>query len=156
MTDRPFPPEVLKALKNGEIRKANEYIGGHFFLEGDVIRGRQLGRELGFPTANIRVPDPSGIMIANGIYAGYATIGTRLFPGMIHVGNRPTIQGAGFSIEIHLFGFSGNLYDQTIRISFVEKLRDELTFSSLAELEEQLKKDRDQSLALLQPLFKET
>jgi riboflavin kinase/FMN adenylyltransferase len=121
----------------GEVGKAAGFLGGPFLLEGEVVHGDKRGRELGMPTANI-VPDDSLVAPGHGVYAGWA----HGHPAAINVGVRPTfVTGRGLLVEPHLIDFDGDLYGQTLRIAFVERLRGERRFESVDELVAQMHRD---------------
>jgi riboflavin kinase/FMN adenylyltransferase len=142
---------IRHALQTGDVRTAAAYLGYRYPLTGTVVKGRQLGRTIGFPTANL-VPDNAYKLIpADGVYAVFVQRGHETLPGMMNIGLRPTVdQGLSRTIEVHLPGFSGDLYGETLKVTFVERLRDEQKFGSLDLLKEQLENDRKQTITLLQ------
>lgn len=126
----------------GEMQKANDLLGYPYFIAGKVVEGKQIGRQMGFPTANVSLPKEK-LLPACGVYAVWVTMpdGTRR-GGMLCIGHRPTIEENGeISVEVHVFDFEGNLYDTSISIDFIEKLRDEQHFDSLDTLQQQLMLD---------------
>jgi riboflavin kinase/FMN adenylyltransferase len=129
----------------GEVDTAAEFLGGPFLLEGEVVKGDRRGRELGVPTANL-VPDDRYACPGHGIYAAWA----HGFPAAVSVGIRPTFEtGRGLLIEAHLIGFEGDVYGETLRIAFVERLRGERRFDSPEELKEQMQRDVEQAKDLV-------
>jgi riboflavin kinase/FMN adenylyltransferase len=121
----------------GEVRQAAQFLGRPFLFEGDVTRGVRRGRELGMPTANI-VPDDRFVCPGHGVYAAWA----HGSPAAVSVGVRPTFEdGRGLLIEAYLLDFGGELYGETLRIAFVERLRGERRFESAEELVEQMQRD---------------
>ncbi len=125
----------------GDVRKASEFLGGPFLVEGEVVHGDKRGRELGFPTANL-VPDDSLVVPGHGVYAAWA----HGHPAAVNVGVRPTFEtGRGLLIEAFLLDFEGDLYGQTLRIAFVERMRGEKRFESIDELVEQMNRDVEQA-----------
>lgn len=144
-TNRNFSSsEVRRALIAGKIHEATEILGQYYQLEGVVIHGHQLGRKLGFPTANLNPFDKEKIIPSNGVYAATVLLDNGdKYPSMVNIGFRPTVDKElnRLSVEAHLIGFEGDLYDQTIAISFIERIRDEKKMSSLEDLKEQLSKD---------------
>jgi riboflavin kinase/FMN adenylyltransferase len=125
----------------GEVDQAAAFLGGPFLFEGEVVPGDKRGRELGMPTANI-VPDDAHVVPGHGVYAG--TAGGH--PAAVNVGVRPTFNtGRGLLVEAHLIGFDGDLYGQTLRIGFVERLRGEKRFDSVDELVEQMNRDVEEA-----------
>jgi riboflavin kinase/FMN adenylyltransferase len=124
-------------LAAGEVAKASEFLGGPFLFEGEVVEGDRRGRELGIPTANL-VPDDRFACPGHGVYAAWA----HGYPAAVNVGVRPTFEtGRGLLVEAHLIDFDGDLYGQTLRIAFVERLRGEKRFESAEALVEQMQKD---------------
>jgi riboflavin kinase/FMN adenylyltransferase len=135
--------KIRNALQNGNIEKANQYLGYSFRLHGTVIEGQKLGRRIQFPTANIQASDPHKIIPAYGVYAVYVNVEGKRYQGMMNIGTRPTISNADHrSIEVHIIDFEGNLYNKTIEIEFIQKIREEQKFRSVEELKSQLEKDK--------------
>ncbi len=114
-------------------------------IKGKVIRGAQLGRQIGFPTANI---DARDIDIENGVYFSRVVVGKTTYTAMSNIGIRPSVDGTTRLLETHLFDFSGDLYDKTITIDLITKIRDEQRFGSVEELRDQLTADAAQCLML--------
>ena len=141
---------VRRFLEAGKVEMAAKCLNRPYHLSGTVIEGRQMGRDLGFPTANLQPEHPYLLIPARGVYAIYAEVDGKRYPAMLNIGRRPTLNnGSDCSIESHLFGFNGNLYGKTITLYFQEHLRDEHKFNSLDELKEQLRKDAEQTLNVL-------
>ena len=115
-------------------------------IEGVVEHGRRLGRELGFPTANLSVPDTLGI--PDGVYRSRAEVGGQSYAAMSNLGRNPSVGGVSRRLETHLFGFDGSLYGSRLRVELFERIRGERTFSSTGELREQIGHDREQVLDL--------
>jgi len=133
---------IRRSLLDGNIALANSLLGYTYSFEGIVVRGHQVGRTIGFPTANISVPKDK-LIPASGVYAVRVTTqeGTG-YKGMLCIGNRPTVQnGADVTIEVNLFDYTGDLYDCCLRIEVVERLRDEVKYESLEQLKVQLQRD---------------
>jgi riboflavin kinase / FMN adenylyltransferase len=125
----------------GDVRQASEFLGGPFLFEGEVVAGDRRGRELGVPTANL-VPDDALVSPGHGVYAAWA----HGYPSAVNVGVRPTFAtGRGLLVEAHLIGFEGDLYGQTLRIAFIERMRGEKRFESVDELVEQMHLDLAQA-----------
>ena len=142
-------PDVIEALAQGEIRKANELIGSVYWIHALVVHGNHLGRTLGYPTANLELLRSKPFLLANGVYAVKAEFNHTVYKGMANAGMRPTIDGKTLTIEIHLFDFSGNLYGKTLAVYFIDRIRDEKKFNSLDELVTQIHLDKQQALKLL-------
>jgi riboflavin kinase / FMN adenylyltransferase len=125
----------------GEVERAAEFLGGPFLFEREVVHGDHRGRELGMPTANL-VPDDRTVAPGHGVYAAWA----HGHPAAVNVGVRPTFDsGRGLLVEAHLIDFEGDLYGQTLRIAFLERLRGEKRFDSVDELVEQMRRDVEQA-----------
>lgn len=133
--------KIRKALEMGNIALANQYLGYAYTFSGSVERGMQLGRKMGYKTANIRISDPLKRAPGNGIYAARAILNGKLYDGMLSIGTNPTIEEKASSIEIHLFDFNEDIYGQTLSINLVKKIRDEQKFNGLEALKAQLEKD---------------
>jgi riboflavin kinase/FMN adenylyltransferase len=142
---------IRNALLKGQLEDANRWLGYSYSLTGTVIEGRQLGRSFGFPTANIKPDDSHKLIPANGVYAVEALVGKKLFPGMLSIGFNPTVNKGRIirSIEVHIFDFSGDLYNQAVIIIFRFRLRDEKRFENVKQLAEQMKLDKQEAMRLL-------
>lgn len=138
--------KIRKALGVGDVALAHQYLGYPYQLSGVVKTGNRLGRELGFPTANIQVSDRFKMIPAIGVYAVQVMINEEWFGGMMNIGVRPTVQDADGDqrIEVHVLNFEGNLYQQPITVAFIQRLRDEMHFEGFPELKQQLEKDKKQ------------
>lgn len=141
--------KIRNAILKGEIKKCNEYLGRNFMLTGEVVYGDGLGKKINFPTANIKIPETYKIIPKNGVYLVKAIISSEIYFGMMNIGVRPTIGGKNKSLEIHFFNFKDNIYNKTISVEIICKIRDEEEFSSIDELKIQLKKDEQFCLKLI-------
>ena len=135
--------QIRNALAAGEVREAAGMLGYRYSLLGVVVAGNRLGRTMGFPTANMELYEPLKIVPANGVYAVEAEVLGRRHGGICNIGTRPTV-GAGNArtIETNIFGFNDDIYGLDLRISFIERIRDEHRFSSMEDLRHQLENDR--------------
>jgi riboflavin kinase/FMN adenylyltransferase len=142
---------IREALLHGRLRDANRWLGYNYSLEGTIIEGRKIGRELGFPTANIKLSDRYKLLPADGVYAVEAVIGTSDYQGMLSIGLNPTIDVMNKKrrIEVNIFDFKENIYGNRIKVIFRERLRDEIKFDNLDQLSEQLLIDRQMALKVL-------
>lgn len=140
---------IRKALLVGDLKRANELLGYHYQLSGTVVLGNQLGRTIGFPTANLEIDDIHKLIPQNGVYAGYAEIDAQKHRFMLNIGVRPTVDGTKKTIEAHILDFDGDLYDKAIKLHIVEYLREEKRFSGLDELKSQLKLDEIETRKLV-------
>jgi riboflavin kinase/FMN adenylyltransferase len=139
---------IREAIRAGQLDLASQMLGRAYSLAGRVIRGDQLGRKLGFPTANL---DLGGLALPpHGVYAAHAAVQGVPHRAVVNIGTRPTLQRPNpqVQVEVHLLDFAGELYDQDMEIAFVEKLRDEVTFSSPEALRDQIGRDIESARAL--------
>jgi riboflavin kinase / FMN adenylyltransferase len=163
--------KIREAILHNEIEMANKLLGYNFFFEGEVVHGNKLGRELGYPTANLKLNDPEKITPGNGIYAVYVqavngelsmvntmsadknisplTTHHSLLKGMMSIGLRPTVDGKERVIEVNIFDFDKEIYGQSIRVIVKKYLRPEVKFNSLEELVKQIDNDKVESLKVL-------
>ncbi len=138
--------KIRKALNEGNIEKANKYLGYCFMLTGKVVKGKGLGRQLGFPTANIEIKEDYKLIPKQGSYIVSASIKNKVVYGMMNIGTNPTVSGDKESIEVHFFNFDKDIYNKKIQINMLHRLRDEVKFESVEALKEQLLKDKETSL----------
>ena len=143
--------KIRKALEEGDIRTANAYLGYDYMLTGTVKKGRGLGRQLGFPTANLSIAESYKLIPKNGVYAVKSVLKGHPVHGMMNIGYNPTVSGTGTekTIEIHFFDFDQDLYDQKIQVDILEWIREEEKFDSLEDLKTQLQKDKLTVLATI-------
>jgi riboflavin kinase / FMN adenylyltransferase len=143
--ERVSSSNIRRLLLSGLVDKANENLGYPFFLKGEVVRGKGVGQQLGFPTANLSVSDTNKIIPGDGVYAVYTELEGRLYKGMMNIGCRPTVnEDCGESImEVNLFDFSGDLYRKELKIFFIQRIRAEKKFDNLEALVTQISKDKE-------------
>lgn len=145
--------KIRKFLKDGLISQANKLLGYAYSISGEVVKGNQIGRTLGYPTANIEVKDTykNKLIPKQGVYVVKVQCKENSYQGMANIGYRPTIhlEKHVFTTEVHIFNFSKEIYNQKITILFVERIRDEIKFDALDQLKEQLKKDAQTCRKLL-------
>ncbi len=134
--------KIRKALSEGDIALANDYLGYDYFLTGTVQKGKQLGRTIGFPTANLTIEENYKLIPQNGVYIVKSIFNQKTVFGMMNIGFNPTVGGETKSIEINYFDFNEDLYDQSIAVSIVHRIRSEQKFASVTLLKEQLEKDK--------------
>ncbi|WP_231961654.1 bifunctional riboflavin kinase/FAD synthetase [Urechidicola croceus] len=134
--------KIRRALEEGLIEKANNYLGYNFMLSGEVVKGNNLGTKIGFPTANISIKEDYKLIPKTGVYAVKSTIDSITYYGMMNIGNRPTIEGKHQTIEVNFFEVDINLYNRTIEIELLSFLRDEQKFESIDNLKNQIQKDK--------------
>ena len=143
--------KIRTALQKGEIEKANNYLGYTYSLHGNVTEGNQVGRSIGFPTANILASDHYKLIPAEGVYAVSVEIGGELYRGMLNIGYRPTLEmnADNRTIEVHIFDFNRDIYEEEILVYFYSRIRDEQKFRNLEELKNQLAVDKAYVLNML-------
>lgn len=131
---------VRAMISRGDVEAASVLLGRRFALRGVVVLGQQIGRTIGFPTANIQTA-PRQLVPGNGVYSVEAKIGATVFSGVCSIGTRPTFDGRNVTVEVHLAGFEGNLYGESLDVVFCRRLRDEMKFDSAEHLAEQIRRD---------------
>jgi len=141
--------KIRTALSEGNMTLANKYLGYDYFLTGTVFKGKQLGRTIGFPTANLKIKEDYKLIPKNGAYIVKSTINQETVYGIMNIGFNPTVSGESLSIEIHYFNFNSDLYDQEIAVSILHYIRPEQKFDSVDLLKAQLEKDKNFALAYL-------
>ena len=147
--------KIRHMLSNGDVENASDFLGRPYSLEGMVVEGDKRGFSLGFPTANIEPVNEKKIIPAHGVYFVNITIDDKIFYGMLNVGVRPTFKSdLKRIIEVHIFDFSEILYNKKIRISFLNRLRNEMKFSKENDLINQLKKDKENCILLMNEINK--
>ena len=141
--------KIRTALEEADITTANAYLGYAFMLSGTVRKGKGLGRQIAFPTANIKIEESYKLIPKNGVYVVRSTIDGKLYHGMMNIGFNPTVDGTEKSIEVHFFDLEQNLYDKKIQVELLHHLREEHKFDSVDDLKTQLKQDKQDALALI-------
>jgi riboflavin kinase/FMN adenylyltransferase len=141
--------KIRKALEEGDVQTANEYLGYEYMLTGTVKEGKGLGRKLEYPTANIVIEASYKLIPKTGSYIVKSNIDEKVVYGMMNIGFNPTVNGTQKTIEVHFFDFKDDLYERTIQIDMLNRLRDERKFDSLDALKEQLMKDKIDSLRFI-------
>lgn len=139
--------KIRKALLEGNIALANEYLGYAYLLTGTIAKGKGIGRTIGFPTANLSIEESYKLIPKNGVYIIQSKLNDKLQFGMMNIGLNPTVNGDSQSIEIHFFDFDDDLYDKKIQIQILSRIRDEQKFENIDLLAEQLIKDKNVALA---------
>ncbi|HLA55802.1 MAG TPA: bifunctional riboflavin kinase/FAD synthetase [Flavobacterium sp.] len=134
--------KIRKALSEGDMALANSYLGYDYFLTGTVVKGKQLGRTIGFPTANLKIAEDYKLIPKNGVYVVKSILDGNEVYGMMNIGTNPTVDGKTLSIEVNYLDFDGDLYGRKISISMLYYIRDEQKFASVDILRDQLAKDK--------------
>ncbi|MBR4922406.1 MAG: bifunctional riboflavin kinase/FAD synthetase [Bacteroidaceae bacterium] len=148
--DKVSSSAIRRALLSGEVSTATKYLGYPYFLQGTIVSGYQVGRKIGFPTANLQVDFSNKLVPSIGVYAVYVYVNGQKYKGMLNIGHRPTLNnGTDLSIEVHILDFEGDIYHQPMRIEFVDFLRAEAKFQSTEELALQIQKDKEAALLVL-------
>ena len=135
--------KIRQALLNGDISTANKYLGYNFILTGKIIRGKELGRKLEYPTANLHIEEEYKLIPKKGVYIVKSQINNKTYYGMMNIGNNPTVNGKHQTIEAHFFDASFNLYEKKIQIEMLKRIRDEKKFHSIDELKNAMQEDED-------------
>ena len=138
-----------RLLQEGQVEQACQCLGRPYTIQGSVVHGHQIGRTLGFPTANILLDNAQRLLPAFGVYAVRTCIDGKTYDGVMNIGMRPTFGGHHATLEVFIFGLEADLYQQSITVSFIGKIRDEQHFQSPGELVEQMKKDTEQARQIL-------
>lgn len=141
--------KIRIALKEGNLKTANKYLGYHYMLNGTVVSGKKLGGTIGFPTANLEIKEPYKLVPKTGVYIIKTYINTVLYTGIMNIGFNPTVLGKHQTIEAHLFDFNEDLYGKEITIEFIYFLREEHKFKSIEELVVQLNIDKENAISYL-------
>ncbi|MGB5402542.1 MAG: bifunctional riboflavin kinase/FAD synthetase [Robiginitalea sp.] len=142
--------KIRKALEVGDLETATAYLGYPYMLSGTVQKGIGLGRQLGFPTANLSITASYKLIPAGGVYVVQARFGDQMLFGMMNIGTNPTVDGSKQHIEVHLFDFEKDLYGQTLQVELLYRIRDERKFDSVEALKIQLGQDQQRARSLIQ------
>jgi riboflavin kinase/FMN adenylyltransferase len=133
--------KIRNAILTGDVKTANELLGRNYQFSGPVVKGRQLGRTIGFPTANIQVQKKYKLIPKNGVYATQVFLRNKQYGGIMNIGNRPTVEGLGRTQEVHIFEFSDDIYGETIKVEILEFIREETKFDNIGDLIKQIELD---------------
>ena len=141
--------KIRNAIMDGDMKTANAYLGYNYMLTGEVKKGKGLGRQLNFPTANLFIKEKYKLIPKNGVYVVKSILNDQIYYGMMNIGFNPTVDGTSKSIEIHFFEFKSDIYGANIQVDILQRIRDEHKFNSLEELKTQLLKDKETSMAII-------
>jgi len=141
--------KIRKALMVGDLITANKFLGYYYSFRGQVVKGDEIGGTIGFPTANLLPDDSAKLIPGDGIYAALAEFKGKTYKGMLYIGMRSTLNGTKRVIEINIFNFDKNIYSEFLNVICIEKLRDEIKFSGLDKLKEQLLRDKENAEKIL-------
>ena len=134
--------KIRNAISNNDLDISRNYLGYDYFFSAKVIKGNQIGRTLGFPTANLKIDEVHKLLPKSGVFAVEIQFGNSIFNGIMNIGNRPTIEGKNQTVEVHIFDFEQDIYDKTLKIIFKSFIRNEQKFESLDALQIQLEQDK--------------
>lgn len=148
--------KIRRALSEGAIDTAHLYLGYPYLLTGTVVKGKGIGKTLGFPTANVELSEEGKLVPGNGVYVIQFEFEKKSGFGMMNIGTNPTLLGESQKIEIHLFNIDENLYGKSLQVGLLHRLRDEQKFRSLDELQAQLERDRQEALTYIKNRGDET
>ncbi|MDT8411666.1 MAG: bifunctional riboflavin kinase/FAD synthetase [Vicingaceae bacterium] len=140
--------KIRTSLLAGEIHAATQFLGYPYFINGSVVKGDKIGREIGFPTANIKPDETYKLIPKNGVYAVKVIVNKKEYEGMLNIGIRPTLKGTNETIEVNIFDFDEEIYGQQIQVKFYERIRDEQPFEDLNELKNQLSIDKSKTIQI--------
>jgi riboflavin kinase/FMN adenylyltransferase len=142
---------IREMLLAGRLDEANNLLGYSYSLSGIIVAGQKIGRSIGFPTANIKPDNEFKLIPGDGVYAVLVRVGNKELPGMLSIGKNPTVEkGPGIrTIEVHILNFDKDIYDQSVTIIFIKRLRDEKKFESMEQLAFQMAIDKEETLKLL-------
>jgi riboflavin kinase / FMN adenylyltransferase len=141
--------KIRKALHEGDVPAADHFLGRNYSISGVIVKGKQLGRTIGFPTANIQVREIAKLIPADGVYAVKVYYREEEFGGMLNIGNRPTVDGTFKTIEVNIFDFDREIYGENLKVEFIQKIRNEQKFNGLDELKSQIAIDKETCLVII-------
>jgi riboflavin kinase/FMN adenylyltransferase len=145
--------KIRDAVQEGDIEKASEYMGHPYSIAGVVVKGQQIGRRIGFPTANIKVEEVNKLIPKEGVYAVNVNFENKKFSGMLNIGYRPTVgKDNELSIEVHIFDFQKTIYGKQLTIELIKHVRNEIQFTNVNDLKKQLEQDLTESKIILKSL----
>lgn len=142
--------KIRNALLAGDIETGAQLLGHYYRLSGYVIKGEQIGRTIGFPTANIQLTVDYKLIPKTGVFAVWVTVNDKTYKGMLNIGFRPTVEGTGKTIEVNIFDFDEDIYGEEIEVKLIKRLRDEQKFENLKALQKQIAIDRQNALTSLE------
>ncbi|WP_337041088.1 bifunctional riboflavin kinase/FAD synthetase [Emticicia sp. 17c] len=141
--------KIRQSLLEGQVKTANDLLGRNYSFSGIVVKGRQLGRTIGFPTANVQVAESYKLIPANGVYAVRTLVRGQWLNGIMNIGNRPTVDGIGRTQEVYILDFNDDIYGENITVELIDFIRAEQKFNGLEELKAQILKDKQTAIQIL-------
>lgn len=145
--------KIRKAIQTGQIEKVNSYLSSTYSITATVVKGNNIGASIGYPTANLDILNRWKIIPKKGVYFVSVLFRNRIYFGMLNLGSRPTISDSSFVIEVHLFDFNKQIYDDTLKVNFLKRIRDEKKFLDLSKLKLQLIKDENECRTLINKFY---
>ncbi len=142
--------KIRLALKAGDIKTANQFLGSEYTISGEVVEGRKIGRTIGFPTANILIKDSEKLLPKQGVYVVKSIINHTIVYGMLNIGTNPTFQNSDLKIEVHFFDFNKDLYHQTLTINILKWMREEKKFDRIEDLALYLQLDKQNAIEYIE------
>lgn len=144
--------KIRDAIANGTMAVANEFLGYNYLLTGKIIQGKQLGRTIGFPTANLKIEENYKLIPKNGVYIVKSQLNKKTVFGIMNIGVNPTVNGENLSIEVYFLDFEADLYNIEIAVSVIDKIRDEQKFTSIELLKAQIQKDKNYAISYIEKI----
>ena len=141
--------KIRDAISDGNMIVANEFLGYDYILSGKIITGKQLGRTIGFPTANIKIEENYKLIPKNGVYIVKSHLQEKTVFGIMNIGLNPTVNGEDLSIEVHFLDFEADLYNKNITVSVIARIRDEQKFTSIDLLKAQIQEDKNYAISFI-------
>jgi len=144
--------KIRISISNGNIAVANEFLGYDYIITGKVISGKQLGRTIGFPTANLQIEESYKLIPKNGVYIVKSNLNEKTVFGIMNIGLNPTVNGENLSIEVHFLDFNFDLYHTEISVSVIDSIRDEQKFASIDLLKTQIQEDKNYAISYIKKI----
>ena len=144
--------KIRDAISEGNMSVANEFLGYDYLLSGKIIKGKQLGRSIGFPTANIEIEENYKLIPKNGVYVVKSLLKEKTVFGIMNIGINPTVNGENLSIEVHFLDFNDDLYNTEIAVSVIDRIRDEKKFTSIDLLKAQIQEDENYAISYIEKI----
>jgi riboflavin kinase/FMN adenylyltransferase len=144
--------KIRVAITNGNMAVANEFLGYDYLLSGKIIQGKQLGRTIGFPTANLKIKENYKLIPKIGVYIVKSILQEKTVFGIMNIGLNPTVNGEDLSIEVHFLDFDSDIYDTEITVSVIERIRHEQKFTSIDLLKSQIQKDKNYAISYIEKI----
>ena len=141
--------KIRQSLLDGNVKSANDLLGRNYSFSGIVVKGRQLGRTIGFPTANVQVSETYKLIPTNGVYAVKTLVRGQWLNGIMNIGNRPTVDGIGRTQEVHILDFGDDIYGENITVELIDYIRPEQKFNGIEELKSQILQDKERAIQIL-------